>query len=176
MKRGIVITSRKAPKKRESEGRVHAVKKAKRWVGQPVYVLLNDGNCYVGTVQAIHDHKLILSETRNCGRVNLSDRSKTPEVQVSGLLDSLIGGIGALNSFGSMATGLFKPMLSGPSGFSGAGIQTNQTDSESPSGQGPASGEQQSGFFGSLKQMLPNFQVGLNMVKTIMPLMNMFKI
>ncbi|MGO4106565.1 hypothetical protein [Paenibacillus sp. YAF4_2] len=172
------MKSRKAPKKREPMGRVHAVKKAKRLVGQPVYVLLNDGNCYIGTVQAIHDHKLILSETRNCGRVNLSDRSKTPEVQISGLLDSLIGGIGALNSFGSMASGLFKfkPMFSGPSVQSEAGILTNQQDSEGKSGPGPAGGEQQSGFFGSFKQMLPKVQVGLNMVKTIMPLMGMFKI
>jgi len=168
------MASRKAPKKREPEGRVLAVKKANRCIGQPVCVLLNDGNCYVGTVQAIHDHQLILSETRSCGRVNLSDRSKTPEVQVSGLLDSLIGGIGALNSFGSMATGLFKPLLSGTSDFSGGGVQTKQEDSEGPSG--PAGGGQQSGFFGSFKQMLPTFQVGLNMVKTIMPLMGMFKI
>jgi small nuclear ribonucleoprotein (snRNP)-like protein len=170
------LASRKPPKKRVPVGRVHAVKKAKRLVGQPVCVLLNDGSCYVGTIHAIHDHKLILSETRNCGRVNLSDRSKTPEVQVSGLLDSLIGGIGALNSFGSMASGLFKPMFSGPSVQSEAGILTNQSDSEGKSEPGAAGGGQQNGFFGSVKQMLPKVQVGLNMVKTIMPLMGMFKI
>ncbi|WP_245772898.1 hypothetical protein [Paenibacillus catalpae] len=106
--------------------------------------------------------------------MNLSDRSKTPEVQVSGLLDTLIGGIGTLNSFGSMASSLFKPMLSGPSVLSGGGVQTNQENSENPSG--PAAGEQQSNFFGSFKQMLPKVQVGLNMVKSIMPLMGMFKI
>ncbi|CAM3592825.1 hypothetical protein PALU110988_29955 [Paenibacillus lupini] len=171
------MASRKPPKKRVPEGRVHAVKKAKRLVGQPVCVLLYDGSCYVGTIHAIHDHKLILSESRNCGSVNLSDRSKTPEVQVSGLLDSLIGGIGALTSFGSMASGLFKPMFSGPSVQSEAGILTNESDSEGKSaGPGAAGGEQQNGFFGSVKQMLPKVQVGLNMVKTIMPLMNMFKI
>ncbi|WP_127492070.1 hypothetical protein [Paenibacillus glycanilyticus] len=169
------MASRKAPKKRKPEGRILAVKKASRCIGQPVCVLLNDGNCYVGTVQAIHDHQLILSETRSCGIVNLSDHSRTPEIQVSGLLDSLIGGIGAINSFGSMATGLFKPMLSGPSGQSGAGVQTKQEDTKSPAS-GQAAGEQQSSFFGSFKQMLPTIQVGLNMVKTIMPLMNMFKI
>jgi len=164
------MSSKKAPNKREPKGRVLAVKKAYRCVGQPVCVLLNDGNCYVGTVQAIHNHQLILSEIRSCGKVNLSNRSKTPEVQVSGLLDSLIGGIGALNSIGSMATGLFKPKLSGPSGFSGAGVH----NSEGPSGS--AGGGQQSGFYGSFKQMLPTFQVGLNVVKSIMPLMGMFKI
>ncbi|PWW02747.1 hypothetical protein DFQ01_10822 [Paenibacillus cellulosilyticus] len=162
------MASRKAPKKSEAEGRVLAVKKAYRCIGQPVCVLLNDGNCYVGTVQAIHNHQLILSETRSCGRVKPSDRSKTPEVQVSGLLDSLIGGIGALNSFG----GLFKPMLSGPSGLSGAGVQ-KQEELQGPSGLG---GGQQSGFNGSFKQMLPTFQIGLNVVKSIMPLMGMFKI
>ncbi|WP_127529293.1 hypothetical protein [Paenibacillus kobensis] len=167
------MASRKAPNKRKPEGRMVAVKKAYRCIGQPVCVLLNDGNCYVGTVQAIHNHQLILSETRSCGRVNLTNRSKTPEVQVSGLLSSLIGGIGALNSFGPMAAGLFKPMLSGPSGFTGAGVQ-QQGDSEGPSG--PAGGGQQSGPFGSFKQMLPTFQFGLNMVKSIMPLMGMFKI
>ncbi|MFF2479684.1 hypothetical protein [Paenibacillus sp. NPDC058071] len=167
------MASRKSPKKREPEGRVRAVKKAKRCVGQPVCVLLNNGDCYVGTVQSIYDHKLILSGTRNCGKVKLSDRSKTPEVQVSGLLDSLIGGIGAINSFGSMASGLFKP-ISGPSVFSGAGSPINQKDAEGQSG--PAGGEQQSGIFGSFKQMLPKFQVGFKMVKTIMPLMGMFKI
>ncbi|MFF2089510.1 hypothetical protein [Paenibacillus sp. NPDC058174] len=168
------MASRKSPKKREPEGRVHAVKKARRWVGQPVCVLLNDGHCYIGTVQAIYDHKLILSDTRNCGRVKHSDRSKTPEVQVSGLLDTLIGGIGALNSFGSMASGLFKPVLSGPSVLSGAGSPANQKDVKGQSG--PTGGGQQSGFFGSITQMLPNIQVGLKMVKSIMPLMGMFKI
>ncbi|MCM3626166.1 hypothetical protein M3194_02140 [Paenibacillus glycanilyticus] len=171
------MASRKAPKKREPKGSVHAVKRARRCVGQPVCVLLNDGSCYVGTVQAIHDHKLILSESRHCGKVNLSDRSKAPEVQVSGLLDSLIGGIGALNSLGSMASGLFKPMLSSPSVSSGPGVQTNQENPAGQSGPGPAGGEQQgAGFLGSITQMLPKFQVGLNMVKTIMPLMGMFKI
>ncbi|WP_042161467.1 hypothetical protein [Paenibacillus gorillae] len=168
------MASRKSSKKREPEGRVHAVKKAKRWVGQPVCVLLNNGDCYVGTVQAIHEHKLILSDTRNCGKVNPSNRSKTPEVQVSGLLDSLIGGIGALNSFGSMATGLFKPMFSSPSVLSGAGSLANQKDVKGQSG--PIGGGQQSGLFGSFTQMLPNIQVGLKMVKSIMPLMGMFKI
>lgn len=171
-----LLASRKAPIKREPEARVQAVKKAKRLVGQPVCVLLNDGSCYVGTVQAIQDHRLILSESRNCGRVNRSDRSKKPEAQVSGLLDTLIGGIGALNSFGSMATGLFKPMSSGPSVFSLAGSPANQKNTDGQSGPGPAGGEQNSGFFGSIQQMLPKFQVGLNMVKTIMPLMGMFKI
>jgi len=167
------MASRKAPKKRDPEGGIVAVKKAYRCIGQPVCVLLNDGNCYIGTVQAIHNHQLILSEIRSCGRVKLSNRSKTPEVQVSGLLDSLIGGIGTFHSFGSMATGLFKPMFSGPSGFAGAGAP-KQEDSEGPSG--PAGGGKLSGFYGSFKQMLPTFQVGLNMVKTIMPLMGMFKI
>ncbi|NIK71898.1 hypothetical protein [Paenibacillus sp. BK720] len=170
------MASRKAPIKRKPEARVLAVKKAKRLVGQPVCVLLNDGSCYVGTVQAIQDHRLILSESRNCGRVNRSDRSKKPEAQVSGLLDTLIGGIGALNSFGSMATGLFKPMSSGHSVFSLAGSPANQKNTDGQSGPGPAGGEQNSGFFGSIQQMLPKFQVGLNMVKTIMPLMGMFKI
>lgn len=163
------MASRKAPNKRVPNGRVLAVKKANRCIGQPVCVLLNDGNCYVGTVQAIHNHQLILSETRSCGRVNLSNRSKTPEVQVSGLLDSLIGGIGALNSFG----GVLKPMLSGPSGFGGAGVQ-KQEDSDSPSA--PTGGGQQNGFYGSFKQMMPTIQIGLNVVKSIMPLMGMFKI
>ncbi|GGG70322.1 hypothetical protein [Paenibacillus radicis (ex Gao et al. 2016)] len=168
------MASRKSPRKREPEGRVHAVKKAKHWVGQPVCVLLNDGHCYVGTVQDVNGHKLILAQTRSCGRVNLSDRSKTPEVQVSGLLDTLIGGIGALNSFGSMASGLFKPMSPGPTVFSGAENSTTQKDSDGQSG--AAGGKQQNGVFGSFKQMLPHFQVGLKVIKTIMPLMGMFKI
>lgn len=99
---------------------------------------------------------------------------------MSGLLDSLIGGIGALNSFGSMASGLFKPMFSGPSGFPGGGGPAgpaNQEDSAGPEGSfGPSGGGQPGGFFGSFKQMLPTFQVGLKMVKTIMPLIGMFKI
>ncbi|MBD3919076.1 hypothetical protein H8B09_09945 [Paenibacillus sp. PR3] len=167
------MATRKAPRRREPVGRALAVKQAYRCVGQPVCVLLNDGNCYVGTVQAIHNHQLILSETRSCGRVKLSDRSKTPEVQVSGLLDSLIGGIGALNSISSMATGLLKPKPSFPSGSSGVGVQ-KQVESEGPSV--PAGGGQQSGFLGSFKQMMPTIQVGLNVVKQIMPLMGMFKI
>lgn len=169
------MATRKAPNTRQPAGKVLAVKQAYRCIGQPVCLLLNDGNCYVGTVQAIQNHQLILSEIRSCGRVKRSDRSKTPEVQVSGLLDSLIGGIGALNSISSMASGLFKPMLSSPSGFSGAGVQ-KQGDSESPSGPAPAGGGQQNSFFNSIKPMLPTFQVGLNVVKSIMPLMGMFKI
>ncbi|MWC30507.1 hypothetical protein [Paenibacillus sp. MMS18-CY102] len=166
------MASRKAPKKREADGKVLAAKKANHCLGQLVCVLLNDGNCYVGTVQAVQNHQLILSGTRSCGRVKPSNRSKSPEAQVSGLLGSLLGGIGAFNSFGSMAS-IFKPMLSGPSGFLGAGVQ-KQEDVKGPSG--PAGGEQQNGFNGSFKQMLPTIQFGLNMVQSIMPLMGMFKI
>ncbi|GLX71166.1 hypothetical protein [Paenibacillus glycanilyticus] len=171
------MASRKAPRKREPVGSIHAVKKAKRLVGQPVYVLLNDGSCYIGTVQAIQDHQLILGESRNCGRVNLTDRSKSPEVQISGILDTLIGGIGTLNSFGSMASGLFKPMLSGPSGFNGVGALSTQVNPlGQPAQAAAAGGGQSNGFFGSFKQMMPTIQMGLNVVKQIMPLIGMFKI
>jgi len=167
------MTSRKAPKKRVPEGRALAVKQANRCIGQPVCVLLNDGNYYVGTVRSVHNKQLILSGIRSCGRVRPSIRSKSPEVQVSGLLDSLVGGIGALNSLSSMASGLFKPMLSIPSGLSGPGVQ-KQEDMAGPSG--PAGGRQQGDFLGSMKQMLPTVEIGLNVVKSIMPLMGMFKI
>ncbi|QAY66545.1 hypothetical protein [Paenibacillus protaetiae] len=171
------MASRKAPKKREPKGRLHAVKEANRLIGQPVCVVLGDGNCYVGTVKAIHDHKLSLAESRHCGRISLSNRSKTPEVQVSGILDSLIGGIGALNSFGSMATNLFKPMFSGQPEPAGAGGAGDSAAAEGPSiASGPAGGGQPGGGFGSFKQFMPTLQVGMNMVKTIMPLMGMFKI
>lgn len=167
----------KASKKRAPKGAIHAVKAANRWIGQPVCVVLNDGSCYVGTVQGIHGRKLILSEPRDCGKVNFSNRSKAPEVQVAGLLDSLIGGIGALQSFGSMATGLFKPMSLGP-------FPANYTDSASsgePFGpSSPTGGQPGAGFggglFGSFHEMLPKFKIGLQMVKTIMPLIGAFKI
>ncbi|GMK41446.1 hypothetical protein PCCS19_45020 [Paenibacillus sp. CCS19] len=64
-------------------------------------------------------------------------------------------------------------MFSGPSGFAGAGVQKQENSEDPPR---PAGGGQQSGFQGSLKQMMPTIQVGLNVVKSIMPLMGMFKI
>ncbi|GFN32292.1 hypothetical protein [Paenibacillus xylaniclasticus] len=166
------MAPKKTPIKKEAEKKGITVKKANRYIGQPVCVLLNNGECYVGTVQAIHDHQLLLSESRSCGRVKPSNRSKSPEVQVSGLLDTLIGGIGALNSLGTMAASLFKPNVSGPSFVPGTGVQ-KQEASVGPLG--PAGGGQD-GFYGSFQQMLPTIQFGLNMVKSIMPLMGMFKI
>lgn len=144
-------------------------RKASRWIGHPVCVVLNNGSYYVGMVTGIDNDKLILSGTKGRGKMKPSVRSMGP-VQVSGFLPSLFGGSGVFNPPAANAAGGFNP------------FGTNAAGAFNPFGAGAIGGGQpQAGFgwgsfFGKVKQMWPHVQFGLQMVKSIMPLMGAFKI
>jgi hypothetical protein len=133
-------------------------KDARRCIGLPVCVILNDGNYYMGMVSGIVKGELILSDPKPLGRVSPAVRSKD-QVQVSGFLQSLLGLGGASNMPASNAFGAINPFAAGPVG----GGLANAV---------PGGGA----FFGMFKQMWPTVSFGLQMVKSITPLMGLFKI
>lgn len=134
--------------------------KARHWIGHPVCVVLNDGSYYVGIVEGIDNDELILSGAKGGEKMSGSGRSKGP-AQVSGLLQSIFGGGQAFNPPAGSPAGAFNPFAAGAAG-----------GRQPVAGPGPGGG----GFFGMVRQMWPTISFGLQMVRTIMPLMGAFKI
>jgi hypothetical protein len=138
--------------------------KANRWIGHPVCVVLHDGSYYVGMVEGIDNDGLILSGARGLGKLSPSISSKD-KVRVSGFLQSMFGG-GRATQPAAQAAGGFNPFSAGPVGGGlGAGFGGGQANSGFGGG----------GFFGMVKQAWPHVRMGFQMVKTIMPMMQLFK-
>ncbi|MCZ8510997.1 hypothetical protein O9H85_00815 [Paenibacillus filicis] len=120
---------------------------ARQWVGQPVYILLKDGNYYIGMVKRITKKQVILADARKSTQKGRSKQlSNAKNVQISGFLGSMLGAGNA----GQL-----------PFGGIGAGTQ-------SPANTG--------GFFGTLGKAWPMVKVGIGMIQTIWPLFRSFKI
>lgn len=133
------MASKQAPKKIGI-----SAQNASRWIGHPVFVVLNNGSYYVGMVRGIQNGRLIFAGTKGRGTINRSGRSED-QLQVSGLLQSMFGGGRAFNPAGAARGGQ------------------------------PAAGLGGGGFFGMITQMWPTISMGLQMVRTIMPLLSGFK-
>jgi hypothetical protein len=162
LERGIVMASKKGLKNKGI-----TPQKANRWVGHPVCVVLHDGSYYVGMVTGIDNDGLILSGARGDGKLSPSISSKD-KVRVSGFLQSMFGGGGAVKPPAAQAAGGFNPFSAGPVGGGplGAGLGGGQANS------GLGGGD----IFGMVKQYWPHVRMGFQMVKTIMPMMRLFKI
>jgi hypothetical protein len=140
--------------------------KANRWVGHPVCVVLHDGSYYVGMVTGVDNDGLILSGARGHGKLSASIGSKD-QAKVSGFLQSMFGGGGAVKQPAAQGAGGFNPFSAGPVGGGqlGAGLGAGQANSGFGGG----------GIFGMVKQYWPHVRMGFQMVKTIMPMMQLFK-
>jgi hypothetical protein len=128
----------------------------KDWMQHPVCVVLNDGSFYVGWITDWNENELTLSGRKGRGKIN-----KASLHQMNGPKISAFGpGAQAFNGFG----GGFPPF-----GFS-------------PAGAGLAAGGNTGGwggvggFMGMMKQVWPGIQLGLGIVRTVMPLMGGFKL
>ena len=118
--------------------------KASRWIGHPVYVILNDGRYYMGMVTGVEKGKLFLSGAKGRGKLRSSVRTKRP-VKVSGFMGSLLRGGRAFNPLTPNAGGAFKPFAAGLVG----GGQSNP-------------GQGSSGFFGRFRQLCAGFQLRIS--------------
>ncbi|MFC5703929.1 LSm family protein [Cohnella faecalis] len=126
---------------------------AGKWKGQPVRVVLHDGRHYVGWIRGIEQNQLVLSGVRDnrkskSGRGKLASRS-TRKAKVSALLSPSAGNAAAAlpgaPASGSVAGG----------GFFGL----NGLDD----------------WMGFMQKALPMVRMGVDMVKTIMPLLGGLK-
>ncbi|MFD0671074.1 hypothetical protein [Cohnella sp. GCM10027633] len=125
------------------------IEQARRLAGQPVCVVLNDGSYYIGTIKGMRNGQLLLAGKKGEGRYRPPVRSRSKgKAQVSGLF-SMLGGGAAGAGAGAAAGAAGGGFLSGLGGLGG--------------------------IMGFMKQAWPILQMGMGVVKQIMPLMNMFK-
>lgn len=126
------------------------IEQARRLAGKPVCVVLDDGSYYIGTIKGVQNGQLLLAGKKGEGRARPSSRAKGKgKAQVSGLFSMLGGGAAAGVGAGAAAGAAGGGLLSGLGGLGG--------------------------IMGFMKQAWPIIQMGMGVVKQIMPLMNMLK-
>lgn len=116
-----------------------------KWKGKPVIVVLKDGRSYIGTVSSYDRHGVTLSGIQADPRMTTSILESQDKAQVSGLLSALFGG-GLLGGAGPAA------------GAARAG-----------------GGSGMFGFIGQIGKIIPHIRVGMNVMRSIMPLMGFLK-
>ncbi|MGN7356557.1 hypothetical protein ACTHPF_04270 [Paenibacillus sp. SAF-054] len=127
-------------------------KASAKWLGQPVMVVLKDGSCYIGTMSSMDRRGVTLSSLQpDQQHALLQSREKA---QVSGLLSSLF--------FGGL-TRAARPAAGRPTaGRGGVGYRR------------PGNGRGR-GMFGMIGQIVPHIRIGMNVMRSIMPLMGLLK-
>jgi len=142
--------------------KISSINKAKKkpapaspWVGQPVVVVLKDGSYYVGRMEQMNDDQLTLAPMQSERRLPASVDSQD-KAQISGFLGSLM----------SFPFGAFSGFMNGNGGGAQAG-----GESQGNGGSGGGGG----GMLGFIGQMLPKIQIGMKLVRTIMPIFGLFK-
>lgn len=137
-----------------NEHTTRKIEQARRLAGQPVCVVLNDGTYYIGRIQGIQNGKLLLAGAKGQGRLR-TYAARKGKAKVSGLFPALGGGLlggaaaggaGAAGAAGAAAGG---GLLGGLGGLAG--------------------------LMGFMKQAWPIVQMGMGVVKSIMPLMSFLK-
>ncbi|GIO16371.1 hypothetical protein J19TS2_59260 [Cohnella xylanilytica] len=155
-------------KKRYSERDV------RQWMGQPVCVELRDGSRYVGYITKVDNGSFRLAGPIGRKNVNRSSTRRAGRARVSGFFPwandfgfgggfggGLGGGFGGggMNLFGANpGFGAAQPGWLGQNGGAGGGL----------GGIG--------GLMGMFKKYWPGIQMGIGMIKTIMPLLGGLKI
>ncbi|MGG0172530.1 hypothetical protein [Paenibacillus dokdonensis] len=115
-----------------------------KWLGKPVLVVLKDGSYYVGTMSGIDRHGVTLSGYRVDQKLPDAIMRSGDKAQVSGLLSSLFFG----GSSRAARPGAVRA--------------------------GGSNGRNGRGMFGFIGQMIPHIRIGMNVMRTIMPLMGGF--
>ncbi|WP_373230493.1 hypothetical protein [Cohnella sp.] len=140
-------------------------KEARRWMGQPVCIVLKDGNYYVGYITEVENGEITLSGQKGLGKMNRSSIRHAAKARVSGLFPEMtspvLGGGWGADPFA------FNQGIGGQ-GRAGGGI---------PSGSKAALGETGFvGFMSKLGKVWPSIKMGIGMLQTIMPLLGGLKI
>jgi hypothetical protein len=109
-------------------------------------VVLKDGSYYIGELSQIEGQAVTLSGLRANNKMPASIARSGDKAQISGFLSALFGGQ--------------------PSGPAAEGAVEGEAVAAGGGG----------GGFGFLGQIVPHIKLGMNVIKTIMPLMGMLKI
>jgi len=126
---------------------------ARRMSGQPVCVVLKDGSYYVGWITDVQKDQIWLSGHKGTGYIPESRIKRGSKAETSAWMADWM-----IPAFGGGADGF-------PFGFQAPGSQPASFGSPA----GIASGN---GFLNMLKSAWPSIQMGINMVRTIMPLLS----
>ncbi len=132
-----------------NESATRKIEQARRLAGQPVCVVLNDGTYYIGRIQGVRNGQLMLAGTKGQGRMR-TPASRKGKAKVSGLFPALGGGLlgGAAGGAGAAGAAAGGGLLGGLGGLAG--------------------------FMGFMSKAMPIIQMGMGVVKSIMPLMSLF--
>lgn len=126
------------------------IEQARRLTGQPVCVVLHDGTYYIGHLKGMRNGQLLLAGKKGQGRMR-SVPSRNGKGKGKAKVSGLFPALGSM--LGGGAAGAATGAAAGAGGlFGGLG-----------------------GFMGFLKQAMPMIQMGMGLVKQIMPIMSMFK-
>jgi hypothetical protein len=131
------------------------IEQARRLTGQPVCVVLNDGSYYIGQLQGTKNGQLQLAGKKMHGRMRTSPPSKR-KAKVSGFFPGFGTGFGGAGpGAAGAAAGSAAGSAAGGGLFGGLG--------------GLA------GIMGFMKTAMPMIQMGMGLIRQIMPLMSLFK-
>jgi len=147
------------------QSRTALTARARRLVGTPVCIEMKDGSRYIGTIAEVGNGKLMLAgaKSRGRGRGRGRSSSKRPtKAKVSGLLPG----------FGS-----FMGLPAAAFGGGGGGAALEAAAPAQAAGGGGlfgGFGGGLEGFMGFMGKAMPMVQMGMGMIKTIMPLLKGF--
>ncbi|WP_256757905.1 hypothetical protein [Cohnella sp. WQ 127256] len=150
-------------------------KQAKQMIDQPVCVILNNGSFYVGFIKDVENGRLILSGKKGRGKINHASSHRTKKAMISGFFPGMgFGNLGGGNFGGGGGN------LGGGGNFGGAG--GNFAPAAAAAAPGGGGGGGFLGGFGGLGGIMnfmnkawPAVNMGMGMVKSIMPLMGLLK-
>jgi hypothetical protein len=128
-----------------------------RWMQQPVYVVLNDGSFYAGWITDVNEEAFTLSGQKGKGKLKKTSIDQLDKMKTSAFIPDNIA-FNSLQDGGWADPFAFAPAREGPTAAGGAGW----------GGLG--------GFMGFVKQVWPPIQIGMGIVRAVMPLMGGLKL
>ncbi|MBB6669247.1 hypothetical protein [Cohnella nanjingensis] len=132
-----------------------SIEEAKKWMGQPVCVVLKDGSYYVGYITKADHGSIYLAGQKGRTKMKRSSSSRSHRARIAGLFSGL----------GATGTSAAFPFNQGLGGLLGGGTGGG--------GLGNVGG---GGLMGKFGKMWPGIRMGFGMLKTIMPLLGGFGI
>lgn len=137
------------------------IKETKRWMGQPVCIVLKDGSYYVGYITEVKNGEVTMNGQKGLGKMNRASIQHANKVRVSGFFPGMTapsfgGGWGA------------DPFAINPA--INPGVGGLQAGGNAPGNAGGG------GFMSMVGKVWPGIKMGIGMVQTIMPLLKGFKI
>ncbi len=139
------------------------IEDAKRWMGQPVCIVLKDGSFYVGVITEVENRELTLSGKKGRGKVNSSFVQSAEKAKLNGFFPQAPAAPASLFG-GGWEDGLF--------GFRPGGAGGVPAGPKTP----VKAGGGILGMLGIAGKFWPILKIGFGMLRTIVPLLGGLKI